>query len=80
MLKVTMHWYAFQILTIRFVCGSGVCTWNFDNRRSHSALSCSKALSTLLGCKKRCKTGRTLSFFMVCEPGSANLSAGSFSW
>ncbi len=26
--KVTMHWYAFQIFTMRLVCSSGVFTWN----------------------------------------------------
>ncbi len=65
MLKVTIHWYAFQILTMRLVCGSGVCTWNFASRRSHSALSSPKALSTLWGCKKRCRIGKTLSFLMI---------------
>ncbi len=34
MLKVTMHWYAFQILTIRLVCSSGVWTWRWPNRPS----------------------------------------------
>ena len=31
-LKVTMHWYGFQVLTIRSTCGSPVVTWRAASR------------------------------------------------
>ena len=36
-LKVAMHWYWFQVLSIRSACGSGHSTWKRDSSSSQSA-------------------------------------------
>ena len=45
MLNVIMHWYAFQMLTIRLVCSSGVATWRMPSVRSQYAHRSANAAS-----------------------------------
>ena len=48
-LKVTMHWYGFQVLTIRSTCASPVATCRVPSRSSQAARSAARSSSTCPG-------------------------------
>ncbi len=72
MLNVAMHWYAFQMFTMRLVWTSGVFTWKMPRSRSQCARRRSNAASASLALRYFAMTGLTSSLLMVCEPGGSN--------
>src|SRR5215208_6804442 len=80
MLNVTMHGEAFQMLTMRFVCSSGVDTCIFPSNIVQYSRSSSNASSAFAGCRYFASAFFADVLLMICEPGGSNLSSLRFSW
>src|SRR5450756_799144 len=75
-LKVTMHWYGFQTLTIRSTCSFPVWAWQIPRRSVQRARSASNASATTAGCRYLSIVGRTSRLSIVCDPGGSNFASG----
>ena len=78
MLKVAMHWYAFQMFTIRLVCRSGVSTWTTERVSSQYCFRARKAASTFRRSRYFAITGLTFCLLTVWESAGSNFWSFGF--
>ena len=79
MLNVTMHWYWFQMLTIRSSFSSSDFTEYVDSRPVQCARSCSNAASVCSVVAKRPSSACARSLLMTWWASSAHFSSSGFS-
>src|SRR5208283_282597 len=80
MLNVAMHWYAFQMFTMRFVCTSGVSTWHSPSNSFQYSPSLLNAASAFAATRYLAIAAFADFLLMTCESGGSNFSSRGFSW
>ena len=72
-----MHWYWFQVFTIRSSRASPEATWNFPRRLTHRARRAARAASTFASESNRACSAHARAVFTT--PGADHFSARGFS-